>query len=213
MSVAPTSSPNQPTQTPEMGYPAVFAWLAAVVFGAGAGAAAAMLQRWFAPIGVFPIVIGTIVGLAIGGVWAGRGGGSKRSILLSAALGGLICLATLHWGSYLLSERAAAVERQKAREALLKLTPEPGQLFEPFDDRSSFPKYVGIQLHVGRALGPRRIGGPLLVAWWIGDALLVLTGAVLAAAGVGKPYASRKTATTTNFATPAADATSKGSAS
>ena len=113
----------------------------------------------------------------------------------------------------MLSERAAAVERQKAREALLKLTPEPGQLFEPFDDRSSFPKYVGIQLHVGRALGPRRIGGPLLVAWWIGDALLVLTGAVLAAAGVGKPYASRKTATTTNFATPAADATSKGSAS
>ena len=66
--------------------------------------------------------------------------------------------------------------------------------------------------HVGRALGPRRIGGPLLVAWWIGDALLVLTGAVLAAAGVGKPYVTRKTAAATNFVAPTDDAADKGTA-
>ena len=46
-----------------LGYPAALVWCGAVLFGVGAGTAAALLQRWFAPIGVFPLAVGVIAGL------------------------------------------------------------------------------------------------------------------------------------------------------
>lgn len=192
------STAESPEASAEIGYPAAMAWIAAVVFGLGAGSAGAMLQRWFAPIGVFPLALGVIVGLATGGVWAGRGGGTKRSILASAALGALCCLTALHVGSYLLAEREAEIERRKVREAMLKLIPEPGQ-FDALKEEGGIQRYFTTLWYGGRRMGvgdsSRRIKGWALLAWWICDALLLSAGALLAAAGVGKPHAARRPAT------------------
>ncbi|MGC3968766.1 MAG: hypothetical protein QM775_15785 [Pirellulales bacterium] len=179
----PAASPQNSDTT----YPPAVAWIAAAVFGVGAGTVAAVLQRWFAPIGVFPLAIGAIAGFAIGGVWAGRGGGMMRSVVVSGFLGGLLCLLTLHAGSYFLAEREAAVRRAKVQEEMMKLAPEPGQVFQPLEGRRSFPTYVAEQWYIGRPLGPRYIKGWVLIAWWIGDAVLILVAATMAAVGVGKP--------------------------
>jgi len=173
------------------GYPAALVWCGAVLFGGGAGTAAALLQRWFAPIGVFPLAVGVIAGLATGGLWAGRGGGSKRAILASASLAAFVCFATLHLASYFIAERDAENRRREVREQMFKLVPEPGVEFDQAESGSTLRRYFSEQWYVGRKLGEQRIKGWTLAAWWIGDALLLWLGATFAAAGVGKPLPSR----------------------
>lgn len=173
------------------GYPAALVWCGAVLFGVGSGTAAALLQRWFAPVGVFPLAVGIIAGLATGGLWAGRGGGSKRAILASASLTALVCIATLHLASYFIAERDAEIRRREVREQMFKLVPEPGVAFDQPENGSSLHRYFSEQWYVGRKLGEQRIKSWALAAWWIGDALLLWLGATLAAAGVGKPLSTR----------------------
>ena len=173
------------------GYPAALVWCGAVLFGVGSGTAAALLQRWFAPVGVFPLAVGIIAGLATGGLWAGRGGGSKRAILASASLTALVCIATLHLASYFIAERDAEIRRREVREQMFKLVPEPGVAFDQPENGSSLHRYFSEQWYVGRKLGEQRIKSWALAAWWIGDALLLWLGATLAAAGVGKPLPTR----------------------
>lgn len=173
------------------GYPALLVWCGAVLFGVGAGTAAALLQRWFAPIGVFPLAVGVIAGLATGGLWAGRGGGSKRAVLASASLAAFVCFATLHLASYFIAERDAENRRREVREQMFKLVPEPGVEFDQAESGSTLRRYFSEQWYVGRKLGEQRIKGWTLATWWIGDALLLWLGATLAAAGVGKPLPSR----------------------
>lgn len=173
------------------GYPAALVWCGAVLFGVGSGTAAALLQRWFAPVGVFPLAVGIIAGLATGGLWAGRGGGSKRAILASASIAAFVCIATLHLASYFIAERDAEIRRREVREQMFKLVPEPGVAFDQTENGSSLHRYFSEQWYVGRKLGDQRIKSWSLAAWWIGDALLLWLGATLAAAGVGKPLPSR----------------------
>lgn len=175
------------------GYPAALVWCGAVLFGVGTGTAAALLQRWFAPIGVFPLAVGVLAGLATGGLWAGRGGGSKRAILVSASLSAVVCIATLHLASYFIAEREAEVRRREVREQMFKLVPEPGVEFDQGEGGSTLRRYFSEQWYVGRKLGEQRVKGWTLAAWWFGDALLLWLGATLAAAGVGKPLPSRRT--------------------
>ncbi|MBA4020351.1 MAG: hypothetical protein C0483_24585 [Pirellula sp.] len=173
------------------GYPAALVWCGAVLFGVGSGTAAALLQRWFAPIGVFPLAVGVIAGLATGGLWAGRGGGSKRAILASASLAAFVCIATLHLASYFIAERDAEIRRREVHEQMFKLVPEPGVEFDQAENGSTLRRYFSEQWYVGRKLGEQRVKGWVLAAWWIGDALLLWLGATLAAAAVGKPLPSR----------------------
>ena len=186
MSTDLSTETKQPTPELGYGYPAALAWIAAVVFGLGTGAAAAMLQRWFSPIGVFPLAIGMITGFATGGVWAGRGGGTKRAVVVSALVAGLLCVAAWHAASFLIAKRVEQDEQRKVREAMFKLAPDPS--FQPVDEPpATIQSYLTVQWHHGRALGPRRITRWWLLIWWIGDLALVVTASVLAAVGVGKP--------------------------
>lgn len=187
-----------------LGYPAALVWCGAVLFGVGAGTAAALLQRWFAPIGVFPLAVGVIAGLATGGLWAGRGGGSKRAILVSASLAAVVCIATLHLASYFIAEREAEVRRREVREQMFKLVPEPGVEFDQAENGSTLRRFFSEQWYVGRKLGEQRVKGWALAVWWLGDALLLWLGATLAAAGVGKPLPSRRPSRTAENARGAA---------
>ncbi len=171
-------------------YPAAVAWAGGVLFALGTGCAAALLQRWFAPVGVFPLAIGVITGLAVGGLWAGRGGGSRRAIVAGAALAGLTCITAWHVATYAVARRDAEAEQRKVHEAMVQLMPDPS--FVPAPEKpTGIHAYFGALWHAGRPLGEKRVTRWWLAAWWTADAALVLAGAVLTAAAIGKPFPSR----------------------
>ena len=94
-------------------------------------------------------------------------------------------------GSFFVARYYAQIEQRKVQEALFKLQPDPD--FIPSIERpTTVQSYFTTQWHLGRPLGARRIAGWWLAAWWIGDAVLVIVGCVLAAAGVGKPQGKLK---------------------
>ncbi|MCE9603963.1 MAG: hypothetical protein K8U03_03575 [Planctomycetia bacterium] len=177
------SSIAGPSRTqPEV--PASLAWLGAAGVAFGSGFAAVYVQNTFAPVGVFPLALGAITGFAVGGVWSRRGGGTKRAILLSALLAGLVCTATLHFGTYFAARRADEARRIAAPAKAAMFEPDPEREDAPF---RSYGNYMTREWKVGRSLGSYRVRGAWLALWWTLDGLCIVGATMLGAAASAKP--------------------------
>lgn len=160
----------------------LFVWLGAVAVGFGTGFAAVYVQDTFAPVGVFPLMIGLISGLAVGGVWLARGAASKRSVLFTGLLAGAVCAATLHYGSYFAARRAEERRIADAADKASMFVPE-ARNFLPFQ---TFGGYMQREWARGRTLGTAHVRGPWLGVWWALDAALILGAATFGARSAAK---------------------------
>jgi len=163
-------------QDPE--FPAPLAWVAATVIGCGAGYGGNGVQGVFAPVGLFPLALGAIVGLAVGGVWLARREATKLSVLGSAVFAAVICVATMHYAAYFTAIRAE-------EERIAKIPPE-AILFDPNVKREAtwlgnFGDYMTHEMAQGRGLGSYHVQGAGLIVWWILDGLAIAGAATFAA--------------------------------
>lgn len=191
MSDSPFAIPT--SRTPET--PAFVAWLGAAAVGFGSGFAAVYIQESFAPIGVFPLALGAITGLAVGGVWSARGGGARRAVLRSALLAGVICITTLHYGSYFASRRADAARRANVPAAAAFV--EPNLINQENPALRTFPDFMKREWRRGRGLGSYHVQGIGLGLWWLLDGLAIV-GAAMVAANVAAKSTMLQSESTTN---------------
>lgn len=162
------------------------ALLGAVFVGLFVGGGAVFLQRLYAPFGVFPLLIGMLVGAAaLIPLLAVR----RRSFLLTivvaffAALG---CSVAHHYGTFLVARREmiqnAEAENQARRHIEAQLA-QQGQFVEAATPKPiTLGEYYEYQWHVGRPLGEKRVVGAGLAGWWALDGLLIWFGAAIVTA-------------------------------
>lgn len=164
--------------------PAAPAWLGTIAVGFGAGFGAVYVQSVFAPVGVFPLLVGTIIGLAVGGVWSVRGGGTKRTLVVAGLIAGVIGTATLHYGSYFVVRRDDERRRLLVPPMVLLADPSRG---EENPQLRSFEAFVEREWRRGRSLGSLHVSGVWLGLWWGLDA-----AAVVGMAAVMAPVAAKR---------------------
>ncbi len=165
-----------------------FVWLGLLMATAlGLAAAATFVQEFWAPIFLFPLVLGLLLGalavLLARGVHAGRARFATRLLIAPLLIAALLLVSALHHFSYLRARSAAEAALQKHGsmvQAMILQQPEigpPANLFV----------YLQREAKVGRMLwgGYRTPGGWTWVVWGV-DALLVIGATVAAPWAWGK---------------------------
>lgn len=165
---------------------------AAPLVGLVIGFLASLIQATYAPVGLFPLLVGVAIGAAVGGSFFLVGGSGRRGPFLSATLAAGVCLASLHYLSYLHAKAGADADvaaHQKAIQNVLQNAAGQGAEIKnvpiPPSGVATFREYIGREWDVGRKLGPLSVRGPLLLFWWIIDGLLLWVGATVAALVIG----------------------------
>jgi hypothetical protein len=171
----------------------ILAVLLAMIVGLLVGGLAVLLQQFYAPFVIFPLLVGMLAGAAtLLPLWLVR---PRRFILtivaaLSATLG---CQVAYHYGTYVVArnEIDRAAKEEVARSKLANQLGDGGLAIEAVvPEPISLGKYYEVQWYVGRPLGKSRVTGPMLVGWWIFDGLLMWLGASLVTASfVTRPAA------------------------
>jgi hypothetical protein len=149
------------------------------------GYVAALVQVRFAPVGLFPLLLGVVTGLAVAAVFSMTGGDGRRLRFLSATGATLLALASVHYGSYL-QAKAASDEEMTTFEQMQRSFPQANLLQNLPRPLGGFGEYVRRELDIGRKLGPLPIEGSWLVLWWLIDGLLVWVGATVTALMLGE---------------------------
>lgn len=171
----------QRTQPPAS---AALAWFGTVAVAFGTGFGAVYLQEKFAPVGVFPLLVGAISGSAVGGVWIARGGAAKRTLLLAGLIGGFVTSATLHYGSYYAVRRDDERRRVLIPPMVLLADPSRG---EENPQLRTFAAFVEREWRRGRNLGSHHVSGAWLGLWWALDAAAIIGMAAIMAKLVAGP--------------------------
>lgn len=160
-----------------------FLWL--VVAGVAAlavGQLAAWVGGYIRPVGVFPLVIGTLLGgLLVGGVRL-LDLAHRTAVLVGLLWATAVCAGSEHWGSYLRAQRE--YERQLAdwqakTQGLIALSSQFAHAIQDHLPRppGSFGDYLSSQLSQGRQIGPWRWEGRWVWISWVAEAALVGLGA------------------------------------
>jgi hypothetical protein len=160
------------------------ALLLTVFAGLAVGTAAVFLQRIYAPFGVFPLIVGMLAGGATMLpllLVRRRGFVLAISAALLAALG---VVAAYHYGTFLVARYEQRVEAEKIAAARRAIERQMGGTEVAMPDEKPFglAEYYAYQWQVGRPLGETKIGGMMLVAWWVLDGLLIWLGAAIVTA-------------------------------
>lgn len=156
----------------------VLAWIATPVVGAVVGLTAVFVEKWFAPIGLFPLLLGIAVGVGLLLPMHWIGPRRMRTLVVAAVIAALGCVATHHLGGYLVWKHAAETEAAKTREQIARLNslanfniPEPSP--------PNLVDYYSLQWREGRLIGEHRVVRLWLAGWWMLDALLVWLAAAV----------------------------------
>lgn len=152
---------------------------------AGLAWIAVAVQAYFAPLGVFPLIVGSLLGLGIGGLLRVLQAGHRGTAWLAAALAVAVLVAGEHYISY-------RFEVQRQAELVRKAQREHPALFRAMGDVGprSFLGYLQDEARGGRPLAGKVVArGGWAWATWALDALLtaLATGAVLLL-GLRQPY-------------------------
>lgn len=166
---------------------------AAVLLG-GAALAAALawiavaIQPHFAPLGIFPLLVGAALGLGIGGLVRVCQVGHRGSARAATAVAVVVLVVGQHYESYRLTNEALAQQIRQARREHPGLAGRLGPI-----GPASFGEYLQEEARAGRPLAggwvARGAG-----AWcsWAGDALLTALAAwCIVAIGLRQPYCDR----------------------
>lgn len=170
-------------------------WLpGCAALGVVVGGAAANIQRLhFAPLILFPLIIGALLGLLLTAFLRISQSGHRPTVLLGLILAVGCCVWAEHYFSYLAAVRA---ETQLRAEKIQEASPQAVALADQLQGSLSvngFLAFLQQQAQHGRPLvGPVVAHGLWVWASWAGDALLLLiaTLAVLIPA-MSLPYCDR----------------------
>lgn len=183
----------------------------ALPVGIALGFAAQWVERRFAPVGLFPLLVGAVIGAASFGVGRLLGRTGRISLWFSTTLAALACCGTMHYASYLAAVRAAEADFE-THQRLLQAFPQKGFVAPPAGV-GTLGDFLAREWNVGRKLGPKTISHGWLGLWWALDALALLVAALSTALFCGErdrptqPASVQATAT----ADPTAEATSPSS--
>ena len=169
-----------------------FAWsgcavavVAALAAGLTFGWIGVTVQRYFAPLILFPMLLGAAAGLTIVGVSRFARIGHRPTILLAALLAGGLAVAANTTSATWRPTWSTSEANARPRDATLP--PSSGRL------RRASPSILGDQARHGRPLvGEHVIHGTIVWLWWALDGLLAaVTAAAAAIPAVRVPYCNR----------------------
>lgn len=152
---------------------------------AGLGALVAWLAvvagEYFAPLLLYPLLVGVVTGAATVGLVRMSQTGNRPTILAGALVAALVAAAGQHYVKYRLVYRPA---------------PKDAALFERIRGLPMVPDfatYIQRMAEQGRKVYGRRIGGPALAwtSWGLEAALLTAAALALAALAARQPYCNR----------------------
>ena len=161
------------------------AWLAAAaVIAVGLGLASALLQQYFAPLGLYPVLLGIVLGAGLVAALRPTQFGSRRWAMAGAVAAAAVLIAAQFYGSYRLY--VAAVEA-KAPAGV-------GQLpLERLQAPDNLLAYLRQQARYGRPLfaGITARGGWAWATWVADWALVAAAAAVVVRQGFRRPWCSK----------------------
>ncbi len=153
--------------------------------GVALGYGATELQREFAPVGLFPVLVGIATGLAIVACLRLSGHTSARAHGLAALAAGAVCVGSMHYVSYKAAQASAEVDFENFQR-MTQVLPQ-ADLKQPPQTFSSFRQFVDRRMLEGRPLAGRLVRGAWLGVWWGVDAALVLVAAAATALFLSVP--------------------------
>lgn len=134
------------------------------------GLLAAWLQQYFAPVLLFPLLIGLLLGVVLADRMSAWQIGHRPLALLTAVLAALLSVLVIHYASYRF-ELAAAADRPPEHDLIVQAFPDLEA--SGHGTPKSFFDYLWLQSRAGRPLASWRARGAWLWAWWTLDALLI----------------------------------------
>jgi hypothetical protein len=187
---APTSygvAPAAPARFSAQGF-AVFLALS-LVLGTLIGGAAAVVQTYFAPLLLFPLLVGGFLGAVLIGLMRWSDVAHRPSVLCGALLAALVCTVAAHYVSYTMAQRRRPPEDDKLALARAVFADDAARLAEP----RNFFDYLRREAQKGRPLTAQFTArGPLAWLSWGVDAVLILSAALaLVVSALGLPYCQR----------------------
>ncbi len=180
-SISPGASPPAPGRF-RLGQAAV--WLAAMLLLGAAGARTAWgIERFFAPIVFFPLLVGAVLGLLMVVLMRTLQVGHRPTVAAGAVLAGLVTVVGQHYLSYHEARRQA--EASAASRVAASLFPERAPA-------ESFLQFMGREARDGRRLGWFRATGALAwLSWGLDAACVLLPATLLVIAAARLPYCNR----------------------
>jgi hypothetical protein len=170
--------------------------LASLIGGLVVGSLATLVERHFSPVGLFPLLVGIVLGGAIGFALRMADVRSLRLLVVAATVAAVACVAAMHLTSFVEARRAAEAKLD-LHFRMMQAFPQKGLGIPAMPQEvPSLGDYYTQQWHVGRLLGARPIRGWWLLVWWIADGLLLAIGSLVGAfffGGAGKIVASPRT--------------------
>jgi hypothetical protein len=154
----------------------------AIVFGGLVGGAASVAQSWFAPLFLFPLLVGIVLGAVLVTLLRTTQTAHRATLIVGSLLAMSAATVAQHYGSYRVWTHRLDAKSEMARAAFADLP-------------HSFPQFLRWEANRGRPLfagrlWPGRVArGPWVWASWALDALLVLVGTLaIVWPALGLPY-------------------------
>lgn len=145
-------------------------WLGAcLLLGIAAAASALAVQRIFAPVGLFPLLAGVVLGGLLVVLMRAGHVGHRPTLVVGAALAVLVTVVGQHFLSYRQAVQAASGGR----------APWVAALFPEHAPPPSFAEFLRDEARHGRPVGPLTASGPWAWLTWAVDALLLAIPAIV----------------------------------
>ena len=150
---------------------------AATIVGAALGAAAAGVQRWFSPVGVFPLLVGGCLGWACAAAFGRFRLQSRRFAAAATLIAVVVVTAVQHYATYRIA-RARDAEAEAQRRTIATATKQQGFGEMPAEPLG-FSEFLRHSADRGRPLGSQVVRGAWLIGWWALDAVLIGVAAAI----------------------------------
>ncbi len=155
----------------------------ATIAGAALGAAAAGVQRWFSPVGVFPLLLGGCLGWACAAAFGRFELRNRRFALAATLIAATIATAAQHYATYYLT-RSRDAEAEAQRRTIATAMKQQGFGEMPAEPLG-FVEFLRHSADRGRPLGSQLVRGAWLIGWWALDAVLIGVAAAIVVARSG----------------------------
>ncbi len=179
--------PSGPVKFSGQGF-AVFLALS-IVLGTLIGGASAVVQTYFAPLVLFPLLVGGFLGAVLIGLMRWSDVAHRPTVLFGTLLAAVACTVAAHYVSYTAAQRHRSPEDAKLALARAVFPEDAARMAEP----RNFFDYLRREAAQGRVLTAHFTArGPLAWLSWGIDAVLTLSAALaLVVAALGLPYCNR----------------------
>jgi hypothetical protein len=176
--------------------PAKFSWQGfatilalSIVLGTLIGGAAAAVQTYFAPLLLFPLLVGGFLGAVLIGLMRWSDVAHRPTVLVGTVLAAAACTLAAHYVSYTAAQRHRLPQDDKLALARTAFPDDAARLAEP----RNFFDYLQREAARGRVLTAHFTArGPMVWLSWGVDALLIVSAALaLVMAALGLPYCNR----------------------